>query len=607
MRASPEIQEQIKTSTFPTSRYARLRISCWSVLLALGAAQAWATRFTMNPDGISYLDIGDAYWRGDWHNAINAYWSPLYSWILGFFLKVVKPSAYWEYPLVHLVNFFIYVAALGCFEFFLNSFIATQSATDHNSNRNEAPIAQSSWWLLGYTLFLSTSILMIGLSLVTPDMCVAAFVFLASGLVLRTRAGAGRRAYAYLGLVLGLAYLSKGVMFLLAFLFLAAAFYKNNSRDLLKNGLIAVIVFLVMIGPFVAALSFVKGRPTFGDVGPIAYEVYVDGVDLFIPKEPAVAHTVNKILDKPATYEFEHPIAGTYPLWYDPTYWHAGLKPYWNLTGQLQAIKYALQLYFSLLTTLQLNLLVPLLMLLLISSRPMSYYKRILERWPLIVPAFAAVVLYTLVYSEPRYLGPFVLLLWMAVFSGLRFPDLPSMKKFVGLAISAIAATTLFFVGELVVHQVLAGQLFSPVYWQVADTLKHRGLKENDRLAVLASEPFGEGGAFVARLNRAKIIVESTDINGEWVKDDIANAGLTESLKRAGIRAALWYGKRPENSAIPWKRLGQTNYYSYFILDADRFEQNSTSAEALRLLTHQQIVESELKFCMLETCEANIF
>src|SRR5258707_7530980 len=100
-----------------------LRIVCWAMALALGAAQAWATRFTMNPDGISYLDIGDAYWRGDWHNAINAYWSPLYSWILGFFLKVVKPSAYWEYPLVHLVNFLIYVAALGCFEFFLKTFI----------------------------------------------------------------------------------------------------------------------------------------------------------------------------------------------------------------------------------------------------------------------------------------------------------------------------------------------------------------------------------------------------------------------------------------------------------------------------------------------------
>src|SRR6266851_4941539 len=100
------------------------QICCWIVALTLGAAQAWVTRFTMNPDGVSYLDIGDAYWRSDWHNAINAYWSPLYSWVLGFFLKVLKPSAYWEYPVAHFVNFLIYVAMLASFEFFLATFIA---------------------------------------------------------------------------------------------------------------------------------------------------------------------------------------------------------------------------------------------------------------------------------------------------------------------------------------------------------------------------------------------------------------------------------------------------------------------------------------------------
>src|SRR5438270_2147716 len=112
--------------TTTDSNYKWLRIIGWVLALTLGAARAWATRFYMNPDGISYLDIGDAYWRGDWHNAINAYWSPLYSWILGFFINVVKPTPYWEYPLVHLVNFFIYVGALGCFEFFLSSFISQQ-------------------------------------------------------------------------------------------------------------------------------------------------------------------------------------------------------------------------------------------------------------------------------------------------------------------------------------------------------------------------------------------------------------------------------------------------------------------------------------------------
>src|SRR2546428_6408666 len=140
----------------------RVRIFFWLLAIAPGAVQAWATRFTMNPDGISYLDIGDAYWRGDWHMAINAYWSPLYSWILGFFLKVLKPSAYWEYPVAHLVNFLIYVAALGCFEFFLVVFIAQQKERDQGLlSQGEIGISEWAWWVLGYSLFLSVSLTLI--------------------------------------------------------------------------------------------------------------------------------------------------------------------------------------------------------------------------------------------------------------------------------------------------------------------------------------------------------------------------------------------------------------------------------------------------------------
>ena len=53
-----------------------IRVLCWLVALSLGALQAWALRFPIGEDGVSYLDIADAYLRGDWHNAFSAYWSP---------------------------------------------------------------------------------------------------------------------------------------------------------------------------------------------------------------------------------------------------------------------------------------------------------------------------------------------------------------------------------------------------------------------------------------------------------------------------------------------------------------------------------------------------
>ena len=158
----------------------------------------------MNPDGVSYLDIGDAYWRHDWHNAINAYWSPLYSWILGFFINVVKPTPYWEYPLVHLVNFLIYVGALACFEFFLTSFVSQQQERDQDLlARGQMGIPVWAWYLLGYSLFIWTSLILMGLRVANPDLLVFAFTCLDFALLVRIHREPSRSNFRLLGVATG--------------------------------------------------------------------------------------------------------------------------------------------------------------------------------------------------------------------------------------------------------------------------------------------------------------------------------------------------------------------------------------------------------------------
>src|SRR5436190_13048746 len=98
----------------------------------------------------------------------------------------MKPSMYWEYPLVHLVNFLIYVATLAAFEFFLATFISERKRRDQELlKEGRMGLPEPAWWLLGYSLFVYSSLLLIGLSFATPDMSIAAFVYLASALVLR--------------------------------------------------------------------------------------------------------------------------------------------------------------------------------------------------------------------------------------------------------------------------------------------------------------------------------------------------------------------------------------------------------------------------------------
>jgi hypothetical protein len=82
----------------------RVRVVGWSVLTLAGLIDTVSSRHAMQSDGISYLDMGDAMLRGDRSMAINAYWSPLYPWLQAVALRLVKPSAYSQFTVVHRVN-----------------------------------------------------------------------------------------------------------------------------------------------------------------------------------------------------------------------------------------------------------------------------------------------------------------------------------------------------------------------------------------------------------------------------------------------------------------------------------------------------------------------
>ena len=248
-----------------------LRLTFWGLAVVLGGLHAWAAGMShsMNPDGIAYLDMGDAYLRGDFRMAINAYWSPLYSWILGVATCVLKPPMRWEFPIVHMVNFFIYLTALGCFEFFWTQQMHYQSEKASADGRVTLP----EWAMLasGYSLFIWSSLTLIEIWAVTPDMCVAAFVFLAAGLIVRIRRGLELLStFFFLGLVLGLSYLTKAVMFPLGFAFLVVSLFSvGNIRRAIPLTLVALVIFLLIGGPLIIALSKAKGRTTFGESGKL--------------------------------------------------------------------------------------------------------------------------------------------------------------------------------------------------------------------------------------------------------------------------------------------------------------------------------------------------
>ncbi len=572
-------------------RVSFLRTSFWCAAIVLGAADAWATRFTMNADGISYLDIGDAYWRGDWRMAINAYWSPLYSWILGLSLKLLKPSPYWEYPVVHLVNFLIYVGALVCFEFFLTEFIRNCSASGRvPGDAGKVTLPEWVWRALGYSLFIWTSLVLITIGVVTPDLFISGLVYLASGLVLKISSrSASRRTYVLLGSVLGCAFLAKAVMFPLAFAFLAAVMLSmdNLRKGALRAG-VSALVFLLIAVPWMAAISRAKGRLTFGDSGRLTYAGCVNGVDAWFPGDSGrmkcgdghadfvegvdeiespvgkmLRHPVQRIFETPATYQFAGPVGGSYPFWYDPSYWQEGIKPHFDLRSQASALWRGIQSYWKLCSSvsLLLNFTAASCIFLLFAAKRLAYFSVPAAKWPVALPASSALGLYALVHVEYRYIAPFVLILWLAAFAGVRLRSSERSRTLVAILSIGITATTLLSAVVFEVQNPLAWKRADPVFWQAAMDLQQSGIRPGDKVALIAKEPIGGDFPFIARLARLQVVAQVNRWDRFFAALPSTQAQVTEAIARTGAKAILTSAEPPSaQSGIRWKALELTNY-----------------------------------------------
>src|SRR5580698_3305026 len=381
------------------------------LIFVLGFLQAWAGRFYIEPDGVNYLDVAHAYARRDWLHAINGYWSPLYSWLLAVIEILFRPSPYWQSTYLHALNFVFFVLALVAFEFFLNCLLSLAHLLFPELN-NESARPAWAWWLLGYTAFAVCTLRIITLSNDTPDMALAALVFLATGLLIDLReSNRGLLRYALLGAILGVAYLTKGVMFPLFFVFLVStAFARGELKKPDLRALATLAGFLVVSMPFVGALSHARGHFTFGETGKVAYIHEVLHADEHKPEsvdhltrddgkhsDSTARHSPQKTSDNPPAYIYVIPYAlSTYPALYDPSYWWATRTPIFSLREQLRAIGRAGASLFHMLST-EKQWIAGWLVLALLASAWKRMWVRLIQLWFIWLPPVATLALYSLV------------------------------------------------------------------------------------------------------------------------------------------------------------------------------------------------------------------
>jgi len=545
----------------------RIRLAFLCAAVFLGFIQLLANRNAMNVDGISYADMADSYLRTGWAGLVNGQWSPLYPWLIAVAKSIVKPSAYWEFTLLHGVNFFTYLLAFAAFDFLMRQVIENQGGS---LPQNQAPLPEPTLIAIGYTLFLWCSLGLISIRQESPDMLMSGLVYLAAAIILQIRRSGTWIQMICLGAVLGLGYLAKAPMFPLAFVFLAIAFWliRHQKKAPVKL-LLATAVFFAVCAPLVIGLSRAKHRFTFGDsarlnvlwnidrAGPLWYWQTLGSAG------GKFEHRPEKIFQFPAVYKFDAPLPGTQPAWYDPSYWIEGAVPRFRAREQISLLAANLRIYADMLFVDQAPLLAVLVILFSLSDTGLA--KSISGQWPILIPALAALGMYALILIETRYVGVFLALLWLGLFAGVRLPERSQFEK-LGRATALAIVIAVGIPVMLGVFRDAAQGLRHPAYphWQVAQELHQAGVKKGDKVARIG----GTFGADWARLLRARVVAEIPRYEAAhfWTAGPALQSEVIDTIGKTGAKAIVAEQIPPSEvfTAAPgWKRVGNTDFYVF--------------------------------------------
>jgi len=423
---------------------------------------------------------------------------------------------------------------------------------------------------LGIALLVIASQRELSLGKVRPDALLQAFLLFAIAALLAHLASNRLGSAALMGVALGCAYLTKSFAFVFAFLciIMLAVFrwfwLKHGIKQILPAVLAAFTCFAIVAGPYVAALSIQRGRFDFGDSGALNYAWYVGGTEKmhlqptqtgqFGSAEVHLKHPEKELLHSPLILSYAAMPYGTYPDWFDTTYWNEQIKPHFRLRDDLpRAARNCVLVGRYLFNHPEGLLLLALLVVFgargFVASRPHLKGEMLTpasklaggpEMWGTrrdgafwLVPLLLGVAIwgiYAIVNTEERYVTVAYLSIILTLFAALRLPDAPSEAalsavrhqagdlRFTASALVLLLALLATGEGLRIVFEDrrqlsirgYPGGWYSPSMVHVADGLQSLGIRPGDSVACVGSiaclnDPYW------ARLAGVRILTEIYD------------------------------------------------------------------------------------------------
>ncbi len=467
----------------PTRLSARTVLNVFALLLAF--SQMWVSRGLVDADGISYSDIAKAYVRGDWHNALSSYWSPLYSWLLAVGYLIFKPGIRWETLVPHVINFLAFAGALFAWNWLFREWERWQGPPRYRLLVDVAGFSVITW----------AGLHLVTISFTSPDMEVLALTIAIAALLVRVRRGAaGTVDFVFLGLALAAGFLAKAAYeALIPIILIEAAVLLGTIRS--RRLYLAPAIALLIPLPFIIALSVSKGHFVISDTGKLNYSAQVTGMSIEGYKENAywpgnrARHPISRLLDFPRVTGFESHLVGTTPVHFDPAWWWEGFPVQVNWARQLMILR------SNILFCVSRFVLCPALLFLIACalwgdrSRMLRVFR---ESWFVWLPALAALGLYCLVYTLNRYLaGAFTLIAFCLIAAGwrVRLPRLVAGGTAVLILLACFVRTDEFVHTPRAFIRDITGKGNPGEINDIktAENLQRAGLVSGDRVALIGN------------------------------------------------------------------------------------------------------------------------